>query len=308
MPAPPHRARRDTSGRRTSGPVILVFLTPALLFYAVFTAYPVVRTFYNSFFRIGALGQMQFVGLANFVELLADDTTFWRAVGNTAIWGVVAPAVDVGLGLLLALCLYSRVPFSRFLRVAWFSPVLISYIVVGIVWMWIYNYDWGLLNATLRWVGLDEWTEAWLGNPRTALWALLLVDAWKWTGFNMVVCLAALHSLPGEVLEAAELDHCGWMAKLTFVMVPMLRVTLVNLMILAFVGKMKVFDLVWITTRGGPLWSTETVSTYVYKRAFAWSTFDLGYPSAICVVWFIVIVAAVIGLNMLARRREMLEF
>jgi multiple sugar transport system permease protein/raffinose/stachyose/melibiose transport system permease protein len=302
------RPSRPRAGRPVPWPLILGFLGPALLFYAVFTAYPVARTFYNSVFRIDALGAMQYVGLGNFRELFLDDATFWRAVLNTTIWGTVAPVIDVGLGLLLALCLYGRVPFSRFFRVAWFSPVLISYIVVGIVWMWIYNYDWGLLNALLRAAGLEAWTQVWLGNPRIALWALLLVDAWKWAGFNMVVCLAALHSLPGEVLEAAELDHCGWLAKLWFVMIPMLRLTLANLLILAVVGKMKVFDLVWITTRGGPLWSTETVSTYVYKRAFAWSSFDLGYPSAICVVWFVVIMAVVSGLNLLAGRRERLEY
>jgi multiple sugar transport system permease protein/raffinose/stachyose/melibiose transport system permease protein len=302
------RTSRARLGRSAPWPLVLGFLGPALVFYAVFTAYPVGRTFYNSFFRISAFGQLHFVGLGNFRELLLYDSIFWRAVLNTAIWGTVAPVVDVGLGLLLALCLYGRVPLGRFFRVAWFSPVLISYIVVGIVWMWIYNYDWGLLNGLLRGAGLDAWTQVWLGNPSTALWALLLVDAWKWTGFNMVVCLAALHSLPGEVLEAAELDHCGWLAKLWFVMIPMLRLTLANLLILAFVGKMKVFDLVWITTRGGPLWSTETVSTYVYKRAFAWSSFDLGYPSTICVVWFIVILVVVSGLNLLAGRRERLEY
>ena len=127
----------------------------------------------------------------------------------------------------------------------------------------------------------------WLGNPTTALPALIFVTTWMWTGFNMVVLLAALSSLPSEVLEAAELDNCGWCAKLWFVIVPLVRPTLLNLVVLSFIGKMKIFDLVWITTQGGPLWSTETVSTYVYKRAFEWSTFDLGYPSAIAAVWFV---------------------
>ena len=100
-------------------------------------------------------------------------------------------------------------------------------------------------------------------------------------------------SAAGEVIEAAELDNCGWFAKLFFVIVPMIRSTLVALLVLlGFIGKMKVFDLVWITTKGGPMWSTETVSTYVYKRAFEWSTFDLGYPSAIATVWFAAIALA----------------
>ena len=116
-----------------------------------------------------------------------------------------------------------------------------------------------------------------------------MVTTWMWTGFNMVVLLAALHSLPSEVIEAAELDNCGWWSKLVFVIVPLIRATLLNLLVLSFIGKMKIFDLVWITTEGGPLWSTETVSTYVYKRAFEWNTFDLGYPSAIAAVWFVIV-------------------
>ena len=145
-------------------------------------------------------------------------------------------------------------------------------------------------------------------SPSTALWALIFVDAWKWAGFHMVVCLAALHSLPREVIEAAELDNCGWFEKLIFVMVPMIRSTLLSLLILSFIGKMKIFDLVWITTKGGPLWSTETVSTYVYKRAFEWSTFDLGYPSAIASVWFFAVLAAVLMLTRLLRQRDRLEY
>jgi multiple sugar transport system permease protein/raffinose/stachyose/melibiose transport system permease protein len=246
--------------------------------------------------------------LVNYIELFTSDMIFDQAVVNTFIWATVAPLADVTLGLVLAACLYSRIPFSRFFRVAWFSPVLISYVVIGIIWMWIYNYDWGVVNGMLRWLGLGDWARVWLGHPDTALWAVILVDAWKWVGFHMVVCLAALHSLPSEVIEAAELDNCGWFAKLIHVKVPMIRATLLNLLILAFIGKMKVFDLVWIMTKGGPLWSTETLATYTYKRAFEWSTFDLGYPSAIAVVSFVMVMALVLIMSWLFRQRDRLEF
>jgi multiple sugar transport system permease protein/raffinose/stachyose/melibiose transport system permease protein len=129
-----------------------------------------------------------------------------------------------------------------------------------------------------------------------------------WVGFNMVVLLAALHSLPREVLEAAELDNCGWGSKLVFVILPLIRATLLNLIVLSFIGKMKIFDLVWITTKGNPLWATETVSTYVYKRAFEWTTFDLGYPSTIAALWFVIVLAAVLTLTWLFRLREKLEY
>jgi multiple sugar transport system permease protein/raffinose/stachyose/melibiose transport system permease protein len=306
----PERIRRYLAGVGAETPwsVVAVFLLPALVIYAAFTAYPVFRTFYNSLHIIQPRGAHQYIGFANYVKLLTSDHVFLTAVKNTMLWATAAPLLDVGIGLLLALFLYAKVPFARLFRVAWFTPVLISYVVVAIMWMWIYNYDWGAVNILLRAIGLDSWTQAWLGTPDTALAAIIITHSWKWAGFNMVVCLAALHSLPSEVLEAAELDNCGWLRKLVFVIIPMIRPTLLNLIILSFIGKMKVFDLVWIMTRGGPLWSTETVSTYVYKRAFEWSTFDLGYPSAIAVVWFVVIVVFVLLLSRLFRQRDKLEY
>jgi len=286
---------------------IAVFIAPAMLFYLALTIYPVLRTLYNSTLQILPRGRVRFVGLDNYVAL-AFDPTFWISVLHTLIWSVVSPIADVTLGLLLALCLYAGVPLQRFFRIAWFTPVLISYVVVAIMWTWIYNYDWGVINIGLKAAGLPDWQRSWLGDPSTALSALIFVDAWKWAGFNMIVCLAALHSLPSEVLEASELDNCGWFAKLWFIVIPMIRSTLVGLLVLGFIGKMKVFDLVWITTKGGPLWSTETVSTYVYKRAFEWSTFDLGYPSAIASVWFAAMLACVITVTLTMRQREKLEF
>jgi ABC-type sugar transport system permease subunit len=289
-------------------PAILFFLAPAMLLFVGFTIYPALRTFYNSVHAIRPHGVEEFVGLSNFRELLTADTVFWKAVGNTMVWAAVAPVPDVAVGLLLALCLYARVPLARLFRVVWFAPVLLSYVVVGIIWMWVYNYEWGIANLLLHRLGLGAWAHSWLGDPATALWAVMFTHVWKWTGFNMVVCMAALYALPAEVLEAAELDNCGWVRKLLFVMIPMMWRTLLNLLILSFIGKMRVFDLVWIMTGGGPLWSTETVSTYVYKRAFEWSTFDLGYPSAVATLWFMVVLGFVLILTGLFRQRDRLEY
>ena len=294
--------------RRAKLGILVAFLAPALLMYAGFTIYPVVRTFYNAFFTIKPQGVVEFVGLANFTTLLFADPTFWKAVVNTSMFTIVATIVDVVGGLLLALCLFARAPFSPLLRVVWFTPVLMSYVVVGIIWVWMYDYDWGLANATLRWLGLARFEQSWLGHPSTALWSVLVAHEWKWLGFNMIVFLAALHALPGEVLGAAELDNCGWVAKLVYIIVPMLRTTVVNLTVLSFIGKMMVFDLIWVMTAGGPLWATETVSTYVYKRAFEWNTFDLGYPSAIAVLWFMIILFFVAVMSRLLRQRDKLEF
>ena len=274
--------------------------------YVAFTAYPAVRTFWNSFHEVLPRGD-EYIGLANYAELAKDDI-FWRAVENTITWALVSPLIEVSVALLLALALYARIPGGRFFRVAWFTPVLMSYVVVGILWLWIYNYDWGPINTGLRAIGLDALARPWLGDPATALPSLIFVTSWMWVGFNMVVLLAAIHSLPREVVEAAELDNCGWVGKLFFVILPMIRATFLNLIVLSMIGKMKIFDLVWITTKGNPLWATETVSTYVYKRAFEWTTFDLGYPSTVAAVWFVIVLAAVLGLTWLFRIRGKLEY
>jgi len=307
LPRLPRRHARERDPGRPLG-AIVGFLLPALIVYVAFTAYPVVRTIYNSFHQVLPKQTDVWVGTANYHELLTSDSIFWQAVENTLVWAIASPLLEVSIALLLALALYARVPGARFFRIAWFTPVLMSYVVVGIIWMWIFNYDWGAANAILRFLGLDEWVTAWLGRPDTALPALILVTTWMWTGFNMVVLLAALHSLPSEVLEAAELDNCGWLKKLWFVIIPMVRPTILNLCILSFVGKMKIFDLVWIMTQGGPLWATETVSTYVYKRAFEWNTFDLGYPSTIATIWFAIVLGGVLLLTWLFRQRDRLEY
>ena len=302
------RGRREIDARRAAPATLTLFLAPALLLYAGFTIYPVIRTFYNSVQTIGPQGQQHFVGFANFSALLQTDFVFWKAVGNTALFTIVATIADVFGGLLLALVLFARAPLAPLLRIVWFTPVLMSYVVVGIIWVWIYDYDWGLANAVLRRLGLGAWEQSWLGDPSTALGSVMVTHIWKWLGFNMIICLAALYALPGEVLGAAELDSCGWFAKLVYIIIPMLRPTLVNLLVLSFIGKMMMFDLVWIMTGGGPLWSTETVSTYVYKRAFDWNTFDLGYPSALAVLWSVMIIAFVLLMTRLLRQRDRLEF
>jgi ABC-type sugar transport system permease subunit len=294
--------------RQTSRATLLAFILPAVAIFVLFTLYPVLRTIWNSTHTLGAMGSGAYVGLQNFEEILFRDRTFWKAVGNTAIFTIVGTIADVAGGLLLALCLYAGAPMGRLLRIIWFTPVLMSYVVVGIIWTWLYDYDWGLINHILRWVGLGAFEQSWLGDPKTALWAVLVTHLWKWLGFNMIICLAALSALPKEVLGAAELDACGWWAKLVYVITPMLWPTLLNLTVLSFIGKMMMFDLVWIMTGGGPLWATETVSTYVYKRAFDWNTFDLGYPSAIAVLWSAMIIAFVLLMMRVFRQRERLEF
>ncbi|HTV53677.1 MAG TPA: sugar ABC transporter permease [Terriglobia bacterium] len=298
----------QAQGKNYSLADALLFLAPALAICFGLILYPLARTFYNSFFTVGPHNLARFVGLKNFAVILFKDPVFWKAVRNTAVFSLVGTALDVACGFVLALCLFAKIPLARLLRVVWFTPVLMSYVVVGIIWMWIYDYHWGIVDTALRLVGLGTLAHSWLGDPRTALWAVVFTQVWKWAGFNMIVFLAALYALPADTLGAAELDSCGWLTKVVYVIIPMLRSTIASVLILSFIGKMMMFDLVWVMTRGGPLWSTETVSTYVYKRAFDWNTFDLGYPSAVAVIWFIIILGLVVLITRVIRSREKLEF
>jgi len=305
----PREEARKPGPRRPWG-AIAIFLGPTLLFYFAFIIYPVLVTFYNSVHTLRMdLGMVyEYVGLEHFREILTEDEVFWKAARNSMTWAVVAPIVDIPLALVLAFILHSKVPFARFFRTVWFTPLLMSYPVVGVIWLWVYNYDWGMANLVLRAIGLGHYAQAWLASPTTALPALILVTSWMFAGFNMVVMLAAIHAIPAEYVEAARVDGAGPWHRLLHIIIPLLRPTMVNLAILDFIGKMKQFALVWVMTRGGPMWGTETVATYVIKRAFEWKTLDLGYPSAIAVIWFVIIFGLTYGLTRFLQRREALEF
>jgi raffinose/stachyose/melibiose transport system permease protein len=305
----PRAATRRPGPRRPWGAIAL-FIGPTLLLYLAVVIYPILVTFYNSVhtLRMDLGMQYEFVGLEHFREILGSDDVFWRAAGNSLTWGLVAPLIDIPLALVLALTLYGRVPFARFFRTIWFTPVLMSYPVVGVIWLWVYNYDWGMANLVLRAVGLGEHAQAWLASPATALPALILVTTWMFAGFNMVVLLAAIHAIPADYVDAARVDGASAWRRTVHVIIPLVRPTLVNLAILDFIGKMKQFALVWVMTRGGPMWGTETVATYVIKRAFEWKTLDLGYPSAIAVLWFVIIFGLSYGLTRLLQRRQALQF
>jgi len=286
-------------GRKPWG-AILLFIAPAMIYYSIFVLYPLLSTFYYSLHQIAPIGGKlvtTFVGLKNFT-LLFKDEIFFRAAGNTLLWGAVGPAIEMAVALALALLVYFRVPFHRFYRVAWFTPILVSGVIVGLVFRWIFNYDWGILNAGLRAIGLDQLAVNWLGRRDTPIFIVIFVHLWATFGYSFVLLLAGLTAIPGELLEAAYIDGASKMQAIWKILLPLLKPTAVTVLILSFMGKMHAFHVVWVLTNGGPIHFSETVATYVQKRAFGWSSFDLGYPSAISVVWFGL---TVIGVGFISR-------
>lgn len=284
--------------RRPWGAIAL-FIAPVMIYYAIFILYPIVATFYYSFHSLAPEGGKlvaHFVGLKNFAELLADDI-FIRSVNNTIIWAVAGPILEMVTATTLAFIVYSNVPLHRLYRTAWFAPMLVSGVIVGLVFKWIFNYDWGLLNVGLRAVGLNDLALNWLGRRDTPLWVVIFVHYWATFGYSFVLMIAGLSAIPGELIEAARIDGASTVQVSIKVLLPMLMPTFITVLILSFIGKMRAFHIVWVLTGGGPMHFSETVATYVQKRAFGWSTLDLGYPSAMAVVWFGVVIVGVALIN-----------
>ena len=279
--------------------VITLFIAPVMAYYFAFIIYPIGATIYNSFHsmtpRMGKL-YTQFVGLANFKALFSDDI-FLTAVKNTIVWATVGPLLEMSVALVLAFVLYFKVPFHRFYRVAWFSPILVTGVIVGIVFKWIFNFDWGLLNAVLRAVGFDALAKNWLGSPDTALWVVIFVHFWNTFGHSFILILAGLSTINQEVIESASLDGASKLRTSIHILLPMIMPVFITATILSFMGKMRAFHVVWVLTNGGPMHGTETVATYVQKRAFGWASLDLGYPSAIAVFWFLLVIVGVTVIN-----------
>ncbi len=309
--AGPASKRRNPFGRgfsQASWWAILEFLGPATLLFLAFVIIPLFMTFYNSVHVLqirAGVPKYTYVGLQHYVELFTEDLFFKMAIRNSVIWAIVSPFLEIPIAFVLAYLIHQKLPLRRFYRVAWFLPMLVSWVVIGALFRWIFNADWGIINVVLRPFGLDH---KWLADPLTALPSLISVTTWRFIGFNFVILLAALASMPQEILDAAVVDGTNHFQSIIYVILPMLKRTWISLMLLCFVGKMRVFELVWIMTRGAPSGQTETVATYIQKRAFEWMTFDLGYPSAIAVVWFIVVFVCWVGLSRIFLRGDALEF
>ena len=287
---------------------ISIFLVPVMGFYLIFTIYPLLTTVYNTFFHSSAQGGQlltTFVGFGNYQRLFTDPIFLDNAVPNTLIWGVIGTAFEMVTSVALALVIYFKTPLRAFFRVAWFTPVLVSGVIVGVVFRWVFNSDWGLLNTVLHAVHLDGLAVDWLGRTDTPLFVVIFVHWWATFGYSFVIILSGLSVIPEQLLEAAYIDGCSRIRSIFSILLPLLRPTLLTVLILSFIGKMRAFDVVWVLTNGGPAHHSETVATYMQKRAFdpVLSGLDLGYPSTIAVVWFGVVVMCILIFNRWVRPR-----
>lgn len=287
--------------RQRSAPFVLML--PALLLMAVFVYLPILTNIRFSFYRWSFLSpDWTFVGVANYLRLFADPL-FWAAVQNNVAYAVVSLAVQVGIGLVLAAVLESPLfprRLSACFRVALFIPSVLPITVVGTLWQLIYQPSFGLLNALLEAIGQPQLARAWLGEESTALLSVVAVSQWQWTGYITVLFIVAIRAIPKELYEAAAIDGAGLVRQFLHITVPSVRQTTFVMTMITIFGAIKVFDIVWVMTMGGPNDSSHTLATYMYRSAF--QTDAVGYGAAVAVVMFAL--SSVFGLlNLVIQRR-----
>jgi ABC-type sugar transport system permease subunit len=278
------------------------FLAPALLVYLIFLIYPLLYNVYLSLTGWdGFSPTKEFLGGANYLELFGDEK-FWGALGRNGIWAVVGTIVPMVIGLFLALLLRSLPPGYIVFRTIFFMPQVLAPVAVAIVFGWIYEPNFGILNRLLKALNLDGLAQPWLADPNLALYALIGVAIWVETGFAFVIFVAALQEVDVDLLAAAELDGAGWWRRLWYVMLPQISNS-VNLVAAALIiAGFNAFDYVWIMTRGGPAGSTEVASTYLYQVAFVGSR--AGYGAAVSTTATVVTMVVVVVVILLRERKE----
>jgi raffinose/stachyose/melibiose transport system permease protein len=271
-------------GRNTFG---LMMVLPALILYSVFVVYPVVRGAWVSFYQWDGLStSMTWVGWRNYHYAL-QDPIFRKALRNTFQYAIGVTIAKNILGLALALLLNGKLRGTTFFRTAGFLPVMFSFVVVGVLWSWIFNPTFGLADGLLKLVGLGSFQPGWLSDPHLALWSVMWVDVWKWTGFHMVLYLAALQSIPQELYEAAAIDGANGIQIWRRITLPSLRPTFVFLIVTGAFDAMSRFADLWTLggPGGSPAGSLQSVVVYLFQTGF--ESGNMNRAAAIAVVLFV---------------------
>lgn len=259
-------------------------ITPGFLLITLFGLVPVVWSFLISFQRNDLQTPAQWVGLANYRQL-AHDPVFIDSVRHTLVYTVLFVPITLVLSLLVAAALNRRIRGMTVYRLAVFIPVVTSTVATGVIFTWLMDPDFGLINAALHKLGLP--TFQFFASPNQALYAVVIMTVWGWVGFGALIFLAGLQGIPRDLIEAAQIDGCSKRGAFWRIQVPLLRPVSGFLLVWLTINALQLFDEVYVTTKGGPLHSTTVVVYYLYQQAFQY--FHAGYAAAIAAVLFVAI-------------------
>ncbi len=281
--AQPTGARRVLREMRKQWSAYL-FLAPVLISFSIFTFYSVGYAFYLSFHEWNILEPAKpYVGLDNY-QRLVEDERFQRATINTAYYTAASVPLTVILGLLIALLLNQQLRGRAIFRTLFYLPVITPLVIASIVWKWVYQGDYGLLNYYLMKINLIDDPLLWLGDKNLAMPAVIIMSVWKTVGFAMVVYLAGLQAIPEDYYDAAKLDGAGTMRRFRDITLPLLSATTIFVVIIQVLGSFQVFTQIFVMTSGGPLNRTTTIVYRIYETAF--KNFDMGYAASMAFAMF----------------------
>lgn len=280
--------------------LIIITLLPALLLYSAFVIVPIFWSAYYGLFDWSGISDATFIGLDNFKEVITN-LIFWKSFKNNLI--IVAASVfgQIPIALGFALLLRKNGLFQRFVRSAIFFPMVVSTVVVGLIWSYIYHPQFGIVNTILNAVGLESWSRAWLADPKVNMYAVAVPIIWNYIGPYLIIFIASIQNIPSEIEEAASIDGATGFRKLFNITLPMMWTTIMVAVVLAISGSLKAFDQIYIMTGGGPAQSTELMATYMYNNTFL--IYRYGYGSAISTM-IIVLSLIIIGISQVIMRRR----
>ncbi len=280
----------------------ILYLLPGLLTYTLFVLVPVVQTIILGGMEWSGMGAKKFIGLQNYAELFSDPI-FFQSLVNNATLVLFIMALPTLLGLFLATIIeLNNFTYRKVFEVAFFMPYILSLVVVGVIWRWIYNPAFGVLNVLLTKVGLPSLTRAWLGDSQTALASVGFTGTWVHYGFAMVIFLAGYRKISPDLYDAIALDGGGGWQKFRHVALPSLTNEIMVVSVYLFINSLKTFDLVYVMTKGGPGYATNVLSLYVFKNAFQYNR--NGYAAALAVTLMIIIFSITLLVTQVRKRYE----
>jgi len=277
-----------------------LFILPILTLFGLFRIYPSIQTLAYSFFDINLVSKVfKPVGLKNFL-LLARDSTFQKAVGNTVIFAVWIVVASTAIGLVLASLFTSKMRAAGLFKAVYFAPFITSTVAAAVVWTFLYNPRFGLFNSLLQLAGLP--TRGWISSSRDALASIIIFSIWKTIGYNMVIFIAGLQNVPDSFHEAAIIDGAGGIRRFFSISIPLVAPTTIFIVMYNTILALKVFDQVFVLTAGGPADATTVVVLQIYKQAF--ENYRFGYAASMAFVLFVLVISITILQYRLSRRWE----
>jgi multiple sugar transport system permease protein len=272
-----------------------LFIAPAVILFSIFVFIPVVSSFFLSFTRYNALSAPKWIGLDNYYQIFSKDPRFWKALGNTVVYVIGVVPIGISISLLLAVAIDQKIKFKNFYKAIFFMPVVTSVVAVSVIWKWLFAGEkYGLINYWLLKIGINP--VDWLMSPTWTLPAIMIMSIWAGLGYNMILLLAGLQTIPQTLYEAAEIDGAGTWHKFWRITLPLLRPTLLFVVSMSVINSFQLFEQVYIMTSGtgegvgGVLDCALSLVAYLYEKGF--QRFEMGYASAIAYILFAIILSA----------------